>query len=591
LRAAALAAVTVAMALCAAPPAAARWSSPGSLSGCDLAFSSLQAPLIVFPSAEPQSRSGPGALLWSAPRECASGAAGTEAFGATLSTDDLPGGGSLLADGASGLTGILAATGTAAGQVVVAGSGVGGETLAGSGVDGGTMARGGADADTTARSATGVGTQAGSGMGGGTMAEGRTPGTFTSRPLGGPATPVAASSSYLGDTVLASPVRTPGAGWAIAVRVQRHYSSSFAPPRLLPVGPAPVRAVIATMDYRADILVAWVSAGGVYAREIPATGPIGLAQRLGSAGAEPEIGALISDDGHAIVAWRSQSTAQSGGDLTTIELSLCEVSSRAVSSSRSASGSHSASDSHSASGFPASSSHRASGSRLSLSARAALTVERFRDPPGFPPPAGSLRLIRLSSEAVTMGWTGMSTGRYVVRASPVSLRRGAWAPVTISGASRGQDAVLADLVAGPHAEALALWSTAPRTASGVPNPRRRAIHAAQGHYAEAGKVAFAAPETVAPPGSNGPPAAALDPRSGLALAAWVEGSRIAYALRAAGPASAVAPAGAGTAVAGHSAGDSARALLAALAILLLAAAAAFLVRAAGMPRHVRARRG
>ncbi len=601
MRAAALAAVTVAMALCAAPPAAARWSSPEPLSGCALAFSSREAPLIVFPSAEPQSRSGPGALLWSAPHACDSGALGAEAFGAPLSTDDLPGPGRPLADGASGLAGIVVATGTAAGQVVVAGSGVGGETLAGRGTDGGTMARGGADGGTKARSGaeggtmarsgTGGGTQASSGTGGGTMAEGRTPGTFTSRSLGGPAMPVAASSSYLGDTVLASPVRTPGAGWTIAVRVQRHYSSSFAPPRLLATGPAPVRAVVATMDYRADILVAWVSAGGVYAREIPAAGPIGLARRLGNAGAEPEIGALISDDGHAIVAWRSQSTAAGGGALTTIELSLCEVRSRAVSSSRPASSSHLALGSHPASGSPASSSHPASGSRPSLSARAALTVERFRDPPGFPPPAGSLRLIRLSSEAVMMGWTGMSAGRYVVRASPVSLRRGAWAPVTISGASRGQDAVLADLVAGPHAEALALWSTAPRTASGVPNSRRRAIHAAQGHYAEAGEVAFAAPETVAPPGYKGAPAAAVDPRSGLALAAWVEGSRIAYALRPAGPVSAVAPAGARAAAAGRSAGGSARVLLAGLAILLLAAAIAFLVRAAHMPRHVGARRG
>jgi hypothetical protein len=536
------------MALCAAPGAAARWSSPEPLSGCALAFSSREAPLIVFPSAEPQSRSGPGALLWSAPRECEAGGVGAEAFGATLSTDDLPGGGRPLADGASGLTGIVVATGTAAGQVVVAGSGVGRETPEGRGVDGGTMAR--------------------SGTGGGAMAEGRTPGTFALRPLGGPATPAAASSSYLGDTVLASPVRTPGAGWAIAVRVQRHYSSSFAPPRLLPAGPAPVRAVAATMDYRADILVAWISARGVYAREIPAAGPIGLARRLGSAGAEPEIGALISDDGHAIVAWRSQSTAPGGGALTTIELSLCEVSSRAVSSS-----------------------HPASSSRPALSARAALAVERFRDPPGFPPPAGSLRLIRLSSEAVMMGWTGMSAGRYVVRASPVSLRRRAWAPVTISGASRGQDAVLADLVAGPHAEALALWSTAPRAASGVPNPRRRAILAARGHYAGAGEVSFAAPETVAPPGSNGTPAAAIDPQSGAALAAWVGGNRIVYALRVAGPASAVAPAGARAVAAGRSAGGSARIPLAALAILSLAAAAAFLFRTARMPRHVGARRG
>ncbi len=541
MRAAALAAVTVAVALCATPVATARWSSPEPLSGCAIAFSSQQSPLIVFPSSEPQSRSGPGALLWLAPRECHSGAAGAEAFGATLSTDDLPGGGHPLADGVSGLAGIGAATGTAAGQVVVAGSGAGG----------------------------------------GTMAEGRTPGAFTSSPLGGPATPVAASSSYLGDTVLASPVWIHGAGWAIAVRVQRHYSFSLAPPRLLPTGSAPVSAVAATMDYRADILIAWVSAGGVYAREIPAAGPIGSARRLGSAGAEPEIGALISDDGHAIVAWSSQSSALGGRPLTAIKLSLCEVSSHAAPSSR-----------------PASS------SRPVLSSRAALIVERFRDLPGFPPPAGSLRLIRLASEAVMMGWTGMSAGRYVVRVSPVSLRRGAWAPVTISGAPKGQDAMLADLVAAPDAEALALWSAAPRTARGAPNPRRRAVRAARGHYAGAGEVSFAAPETVAPPGRNGTPAAAFDQSGGQALAAWVttlgagdgagagEG-RVAYAVRATGSALAPTPARVRP-PAGEVSGMGRLPLvtiaLAVFVLLLAVLAAVFLCVVVRRPRRVRARR-
>ncbi len=51
-----------------------------------------------------------------------------------------------------------------------------------------------------------------------------------------------------------------------------------------------------------------------------------------------------------------------------------------------------------------------------------------------------------------LAWTGLFDGHYVVRASPVSLRRGAWAPVTISPATaaRGDDAVLADLVPGPR---------------------------------------------------------------------------------------------------------------------------------------------
>lgn len=553
---------TLAAVLSAVPLAQARWSAPAPVGGCSAALpaaaprgsaSMTAAPLIVFPAAEPQSRSGPGALLWTAPRGCAAGSAAAatlgagsaEAYGATLSADDLPGVGLPLAGGAGGLTAIAAA-GTAAGQVVVAGS------AAGEGSGGGAEAAAGSGADEGADSGSGRSADLGA------LAEGRTVGAFTTQSLGGPATPVAAASSYLGDTALVSPVRNPGAGWAIAVRVQRHYSSAFARPRLLPTGPAAVSAVAVAMDYRADILLAWASGGSVDAREIPATGRIGPVRRLGGAGVEPQIGALLSDDGHAIVAWSSQSTAPGSGARppdTTVALSICDESAGAA--------------------------------RDSCGAR---TVERFRDPPRFPPPPGSPRLIRLSSEAVMLAWTGSSAGRYVVRASPVSLRRGAWAPVTISGGGPtippGQDAVLADLVPGPDAEALALWTTAPRSPNGAPNPRRRAILAAQGHYAGAGEVAFAAPEVLAPTGPNGAPAAAFDEQSGQALGAWARGNRITYALRAAGSAATPAPARTRA-----TAGSSLRAPLLVLAILVLLAAAALLRRAAHRPGRMRARRG
>jgi hypothetical protein len=92
-----------------------------------------------------------------------------------------------------------------------------------------------------------------------------------------------------------------------------------------------------------------------------------------------------------------------------------------------------------------------------------------------------------------MAWTGMRAGRYVVRASPVSLRRGVWAPVAIS--PRGRQAVLADLVPGPHAEVLALWTTAPRLRDGRLDPRRRAIFAAWGHYGGRGATRVATPPT------------------------------------------------------------------------------------------------
>ena len=440
--------VSLVWVLCAVPLARAGWSAPVSPPGCAAAFPT-PGPLVVFPAAGPLVGSGPGALLWTAPRGCAAGRAGAavggaaaavggaaQTLGATLGANDLPGPGRALVPAAGGLPVVTAATGTAAGDVLT---------------------------------------------------------------VGAPA--AAAVSGYLGDAVLASPVRSPRGGWVLAVRAQRHYSFALGHPRLVPAGAGPVTAVAAALDYRADLLLVWAARGAVYACELPAAGAAGPTRRLGPAGADPEIGALLSDDGHAIVAWRSQSGAS-----TTIELSRF-----------------------------------ATGPGATLAPGILRQVERFRDPPGFPPPLGSLRLVRLSSEAVMLAWTGLAAdGRYVVRASPVSLRRGAWAPVTVSGATaaRGEDAALADLVPGPDAEALALWTAAPRLPDGRPNPRRRAILAAQGHYAGAGEVAFAAPEPVAPPGPNGTPVAAFDPQTGRALAAWVMlagNPRIEYALRPVAP--------------------------------------------------------
>jgi hypothetical protein len=573
-RAASIAALLL-VPLCMAPTAAARWSAPVRPAGCSAALSAAPAPSVVFPSADPTTRSGPGALLWTAPRGCAAGAiAGEagEAFGATLA-GDIPGVGQPLASDPVGLEVVAATAGTATGQVVAVGSGA--------------------------------------------LTEGRVAGAFgAAQPLGGPAVPVAASSSYLGDVAIASPVRT-RAGWAIAVRVQRHYSESPARARLVAVGASPVEAVVATMDYRAEVLLVWVSRGTVYARELSSTGALGPAQRLGSLPAGSpnlELRALVSDDGHAIVAWRSQSGAPGGAPTTTVTLSI-------------------------------------SGSGLAFGAPRVL--ERFRDLGGFVPPAGSLRLLRLSSEAVMIAWTGVDAGRYVVRASSVSLHRGAWAPVVISGlgsaggqtganrasvaggrldanrasAAGGQldanrasaagrqldvnragragsisgDAVLADLAAGPDAEAFAVWRTAPSSEGGAPNPRRWAIRAARGHYAGQGEVSFAASELVAAPGPNGPPAVAVDPASGRALAAWVtlagkgDVGLIEYALHAAGSPSNPPPAATSvTHTARRAARHSGITLvvgLFVLAVLVLACAGMLLFGVARRPGHMRARRG
>ncbi len=431
--------------LCAVPLARAGWSAPASPPGCAAALAT-PGPLVVFPSAGPLVRSGPGALLWTAPRGCGTRNVGVgaaaETLGAEVGADDLPGPGRALLPAVGGLATVTAATGTAAGDVLTVG-----------------------------------------------------------------ASGAAAVSGYLGDAVLASPVRSPRGGWELAVRAQRHYSSVLGHPRLVPVGAGPVTAVAAALDYRAEILLVWAARGGVYARELPAAGAAGPARRLGRAGADPQSGrcsattATRSWCGAAVRRARqrapaplpphrgrlSRASTVGGGGVYTAGSGVASTGDRAEP-------------------LP-DRPRRDAGAGQPQPGR---TLPR---PPRLSPSPGSLRLVRLSSEAVMLAWTGLFDGHYVVRASPVSLRRGAWAPVTISPATaaHGDDAVLADLVPGPDAEALALWSAGPRLSSGAPNPRRQAILAARGHYAGRGEAAFEVPEPIAPPGPNGPPAAAFDP--------------------------------------------------------------------------------
>jgi hypothetical protein len=515
--------------LCASPAALASWSAPALLGGCARA-SSQAPPLVVFPSSQPQARSGAGALLWTGPAGCRERIAGatpagtsSEVLAAPLGPSGLPGPGRALNAGAGGPAEVIAAAGTALGQVLA--------------------------------------------LGDGALAEGSSPGLFaTPLPLDGPARPVAVASGYLGDTAVLSTVRERRARWALALRVQRHYSSTPAAPRLLVVGTDRPSALAVAMDYRSDVLVVWVAGAASDARLIPAGGAPGRVERVGAGADVAELRALISDDGRAIVAWREQASVLDGRARTSIESSI-------------------------------------SGPGM-VFARAT-PVESFADLPGLILPPGSLQLTRLSSEAVMIAWTGVSAGRYVVRASPVSLRRGVWAPVTVSPPD-AREALLAELVPGPRAEVLALWSAAPRLPDGALDIRHRAIFAAWGHYAGHGEAVFAPAEALAPPGPNGTPAAAFDPDNDRALAAWVQsiGSpRIVYAQRAAGPPALAAPARAApargvraqgtpassprpTAVRGppqaparasdipHGSGHRSD-VLAALALLLVAAAAAY----------------
>ena len=208
--------------LCASPSGARDWSTPALLTGCAIA-SSQAPPLVVFPSSQPQVRSGSGALLWTGPGACGERLVGrdargasTEALASQLGPSGLPGPGRALNAEAGGPVEIAAVAGTALGQVVALGDGV--------------------------------------------LAEGSSPGDFAAPlALDGPAQPVAVTSGYLGDTAVISTVRERPSKWALAVRVQRHYSSRPAAPRSLAAGAARPSAVAIAMDYRSDVLVVWAA--------------------------------------------------------------------------------------------------------------------------------------------------------------------------------------------------------------------------------------------------------------------------------------------------------------------------------------------
>ncbi len=293
--------------------AQASWTAPRPLSGCppaagsasssaaasrvagsvraDAKHASAVAPLIVYPSSEPQVRSGAGALLWDAAGRCARGT--SEVFGAPLV-------------GAGGLPGAGRAIGRRAASAGASGGGGDGGAVSGGGLaaSAGGIAAVSAAVGTTAGQVLAVGSTA---AGAGEFAESEIAGTFpAARPLGGPAEPVAAASGYLGDAVLVSLAKGPprarvhalaglkpharAAGsanevpqptrWALAVRVQRHYSSAPRPPLLLPLEGAPPDALAVAMDYRSDLLLVWAAAGAIYACEIAHSGHAGPVHRL-----------------------------------------------------------------------------------------------------------------------------------------------------------------------------------------------------------------------------------------------------------------------------------------------------------------------
>ena len=413
---------------------AARWSAPAPLTACPV----RGAPQIVFPSDSPTHATGPGALVWEDGPRCPGG---ERAWLAPLAGDDRP----------TGLAGTSAARALPLRGEVRAGAAPGGRVLV-------------AGTATTGPSRL-------------ALVQGVAGGALAPLPSAGfEPGPLALDSSYLDDVALAG---VASAGVGPLVRIERHYADSFGPPSAN-AGVGGVDALTVALDFRSDALLVWQRRGGLYARSIPAAGPAGVLQRLGSAPSAVRVAAVLSDDDRAIVAWSEQT---SGVVSVYVDRS-------------------------------------GAGVRFAAPQR----LERFPAPDRATPPAASPSLVRLRSESVMLAWDGAVEGLWAVRAASVDLN-GVGPPQTVS--EPGGDALLAGLAPAPDGSALALWSE--RTPAGGAEV---SILAALGGDIRPDRTAFAAPELVAPPGANSDPSASVDPGSGRAVAAWRgPGGKLLYAVR------------------------------------------------------------
>jgi hypothetical protein len=321
----------------------------------------------------------------------------------------------------------------------------------------------------------------------GLLIEGAADGPFS--PLAtveGSAAPIALATAYLGDVALASPAADDRGGSELRVHVERFFAHGFG--RGVPAsagGGGFVHALTLALDYRSDALAVWAQGGEIYAHDLPASGDVHTIERLAPVGPYPRISALLSDDNRAIVAW-----ADERGGETSVYID-----------------------------------RSATGVRFG----APMLLERFRDPDGLSSPAGSPRLVRLSSESVMMAWAGSADGHWVVHTAAVDLD-GVGAVSTI--AAPGGDALLADLAPGPTDDALVLWTEPLQTAEGAPDLERQAIFAARGIDTYPRRTLFGKPEEVAPPAPNADATVAFDPDSDRALAVWRgEGAIVEYAIR------------------------------------------------------------
>jgi hypothetical protein len=429
-----------------APVPATQWSAPAELSGCPAGPTTR----VVFPSDKPNQSSGQGAIVWSASSACGDGQG---ARVSPLSSSDVPDA-PIIPRSASGKPivprGQITASGAPHGEIVIAG---------------------------TAPATPGAGL----------LIQGLASGPFAAlKTSGGLAAPMALGTAYLGDMAVASPSTGARTDGILDVHVERFYAHDFTRNVSARIpGGGPMRALTLAMDFRGEALAVWAQRGSIYARLIPNKGPARPLQRLGPAGSDPRISALLSDDNRAIVAW-----SERHGTQTSVYIDR---------------------------------------SALGVRFRRPQLLERFLNPDAASP-AGSPSLVRLSSETVLLAWAGSAGGPWVVRTAPVDLN-GVLSIGTVS--APGTDALLADLAPGPEDDALLLWTEPLPTRTGQPDMARQAIFAARGTEAGGGRAIFGEPERVAAPGPVSDATVALDPDSDRAVAAWQgEAGTIEYSIRA-----------------------------------------------------------
>ena len=328
------------------------------------------------------------------------------------------------------------------------------------------------------------------------LVQGRSDGRFRALLKGGPLTaPGVLATAYLGDLALLAPLS--GGGGAMAVRIERWFANGLG--AQLPAAPraaGTITAATIAMDFRSDAIAAWARRGSVWVADLPAHGRLRPPRRLGPAGSLTRIVALLSDDGRGMVMWSA-----SAGASTSVWLDYSQAGPRF--------------------GAPQ-------------------LLERYSDPGAGAPPAGSPRLIRLSSESVMSAWAGVEGGRWVVRTAPID-QRGLRTVSTLAAPSG--DALLEALAPGPDGDAIALLGEplgalpAIETLSGGPpsDPAGDQVLVAARGTEAAGRTLFAAPEPVATIPAASLATLAIEPGTDRAIAAWQgPGGVVEYSVRTSG---------------------------------------------------------